>query len=256
MTVSFTAHNIRLDDGSLTRPDSDFGGMDEYPWLKAARRLFETVFPGDKSQYRLVDLGCLEGGYAVEFARMGFNVLGIEVRDANIAACNYVKERVNLPNLQFVQDDAWNVAQYGQFDVVFCSGLFYHLDKPIQFLNLLRSVTKKLLFLQTHFAPTDEQDARTYNLSPLTENEGVPGRWYREFANEAQYQKREELRWASWDNWKSFWIRREYLLQAISAAGFPLVLEQFDCLGPDIAAEMTTGFYKTNSRSTFIGIRN
>lgn len=255
MAITFTAHNIRLEDGSFTKPEVGHA-MDEYPWFKASRRLLEAVFPGDKSRYRLVDLGCLEGGYAVEFARMGFDVLGIEVRESNIAACNYVRERVNLPNLRFARDDAWNVAEYGHFDAIFCCGLFYHLDRPVQFLDLLGSVARKLLILQTHFAPADEHDARRFNLSPLMENEGVPGRWFSEFANETQFQKRDEMRWASWDNRKSFWIRREYLLQAISAAGFPLVLEQYDSFEPDIAASITTGSYKTESRSTFIGIRS
>jgi hypothetical protein len=44
---------------------------------------------------RIADLGCLEGGYAVEFTRMGFSeVVGIEVRKSNFANCMFVKERV------------------------------------------------------------------------------------------------------------------------------------------------------------------
>ena len=90
--IEFTWHNIRLDDGTLTMPDAEWViSMEAYPWFVSARRIIETVFPGDKSYLRLADLGCLEGGFAVEFARMGFQVLGVEVREANIAACNYVK---------------------------------------------------------------------------------------------------------------------------------------------------------------------
>jgi hypothetical protein len=70
MAVEFSAHNIRLDDGTYTKPDIGYS-MDAHPWFVSSRRIIETVFPGDKSGPRLVDLGCLEGGYAVEFARMG-----------------------------------------------------------------------------------------------------------------------------------------------------------------------------------------
>ena len=59
----------------------------------------------------------------------------------------------------------------------------------------------------------------------------------------------------SWDNRRSFWIQREYLLQAIHDVGFDLVMEQFDSLGPNIAENMLGGYYKTNSRGTFIGIK-
>jgi len=92
----FTPHNIRLDDGTLTKPEST-QSIETTPWFISARGMLDTVFPGDKSQLRLADLGCLEGGYAVEFARMGFQVLGIEVRESNIAACNYVKSKTHLP---------------------------------------------------------------------------------------------------------------------------------------------------------------
>src|SRR5262245_12303858 len=129
MTVEFTAHNIRLDNGLLTKPGRG-RSMEAYPKFVSAKRILDTVFPGEKSRFRLADLGCLEGGYAVEFARMGFQVVGLEVRESNIAACHYVKANTNLPNLEFVKDNAWNLARYGTFDCVFCSGLLYHLDQP------------------------------------------------------------------------------------------------------------------------------
>jgi len=149
--LEFTSHNIRLDDGTFTRPESTLSMVD-HPWFKSARGILETVFPGDKSQIRVADVGCLEGGYAVEFARMGFEVLGIDVRELNIEACNYVKSKTDLPRLGFVQDDAFNIAEYGEFDAVFCCGLLYHLDRPKEFLETLSGVTKKLLILQTHFS--------------------------------------------------------------------------------------------------------
>jgi 2-polyprenyl-3-methyl-5-hydroxy-6-metoxy-1,4-benzoquinol methylase len=151
MDVEFTNHNIRLDDGTFTKPSIGYS-MESYGWFISAQRILETVFPGDKTGIRIADVGCLEGGYAVEFARMGFQVMGIEVRDSNIAACNYVKSKTDLPNLEFVKDNAFNIAQYGVFDVVFCSGLLYHFDKPKHFLETLSAVTTKLVILQTHFS--------------------------------------------------------------------------------------------------------
>ena len=227
MTVEFTAHNIRLDNGAFTKPELD-SSMETHPWFLSARRVLDTVFPGDKSHYRIADLGCLEGGFAVEFARMGLKVLGLDVREANIAACRFVQENTNLPNLEFVQDDAWNIAKYGAFDAIFCSGLLYHLDRPRSFLEVLAPITHKLLILQTHFAveagsvterlPSplrrvaspllkgDSTSTGRFRLSPLTEHDSVRGRWFTEFSSEADFREREKLRWASWDNKNSFWI--------------------------------------------------
>lgn len=285
MAVEFTSHNIRLDDGTLTKPDYGYS-MEAYPWFVSARRILETVFPGDKKHLRLADLGCLEGGYAVEFARMGFQVLGIEVRDANIAACNYVKSKTSLPNLLFVKDDAWNLRNHGMFDVIFCCGLLYHLDRPKKFLETLSCVTTKIVILQTHFS-TDTLVARClaevdfsprlmsrlptlgkkvlanvtkgrtgrFRLSRLSENEGLLGRWQTEFADDESFNKRETAKWGSWDNRRSFLIQREYLLQAIQDVGFDLVMEQFDSSGPNIAESMLRGYYRTHRRGTFVGIK-
>jgi Methyltransferase domain len=275
--LEFTAHNIRLDDGTFTKPEST-RSMVDHPWFISARGILETVFPGDKSQLRLADVGCLEGGYAVEFARMGFRVLGIEVRELNIAACNYVKSKIDLPHLEFVQDNALNIAKYGEFDAVFCCGLLYHLDRPKQYLETLSTVTKKLLILQTHFSLISRNDTRfrlptwvrwrwytnkllrkpepiKFSLSSPSENEGLAGRWFMEFSNDRSFNKRETAKWSSWDNRRSFWIQREYLLQTIRDVGFNLVMEEYDHLEPSIAESLLGGSYQANLRGTFIGIK-
>jgi SAM-dependent methyltransferase len=285
-TPTFTAHNIRLDDGSFTKPDEIV--ISSAPWFLSAKRVLLSVFSGERSSVRIADLGCLEGGYSVEFARLGFDVLGLDVRTSNIEACKYVKSKTDLPRLQFVQDNVWNLANHGRFDAVFCCGLLYHLDQPRRFIDLLNAATKKLLILQTHFsvahdygkgaraAITDMKPFRhirrhirgmlrpgrsqpgthgKFRLSEIAENEGLQGRWYQEFKTDEAFQKRESSRWASWDNKRSFWIQREYLIEAIHKAGFDAVFEQFDSLGDDIASEMLQGYYKTDTRGTFIGLK-
>jgi SAM-dependent methyltransferase len=273
--LQFTHHNIRLDDGTFTKPEAA-RSMVDYPYFKSARGVLETVFPGDKSQLRLADVGCLEGGYAVEFARLGFQVLGIEVRELNIAACNYVKSKINLPRLDFVQDNALNIADHGFFDAVFCCGLLYHLDQPMEYLKVLSSVTTKLLILQTQFSlispiemkfrlPTRvrwisdrllRKSAPThFVLSSPAEHEGLNGRWYTEFGSTHSFNKRETAKWSSWDNRRSFWIQREHVLQALQDVGFDVVMEQFDHLEPNIAESLLGGSYQANLRGMFIGVK-
>lgn len=273
--VQFTAHNVRLDDGTFTRPGAT-QSVDEYSWFLASRGILDTVFPGDKSQLRLADIGCLEGGYATEFARLGFQVLGIEVRELNIAACNYIKAHTDLPNLQFVQDNALNIANHGVFDAVFCCGLFYHLENPKEYLETLSAVTNKLLILQTHFSlispsdkilklPTTVRQAAAkvlrrpepvkFMLSAPAEHEGLPGRWFTEFSDDTSFGKRDTAKWASWDNRRSFWIQREYLLKTMKDVGFDLVMEEYANLEPNIADSLLGGSYAANLRGTFIGIK-
>jgi SAM-dependent methyltransferase len=255
----FTAHNILLDDGTYTK-DKNLPAMTHEPRLISAKKVFDSVLQGDRDRLRIADLGCLEGGYATEFARLGYDSLGIEVRDSNFAACNYVKSKTNLSNLHFAQDDVLNVERYGRFDGVFCCGLLYHLDKPREYLKVLGGITRKVLILQTHFALTDDfnqlglSDTR-FQLSPLEENEGIQGRWYEEFNEDTKVSDKDNMRWSSWENHRSFWPTKEYLLQSMYDAGFDLVMEEFDSLRPNIVQGLGREYYST-LRGTFIGIKS
>src|SRR5690242_2107008 len=132
----FTAHNILLADGRQTRPEADFLLADEL-WCRSARGIVRMLYPNGVTGIRIADLGCLEGGFAVEFARMGMDAVGVEVRKSNFQNCLYVKQHTDLPTLDFINDDAWNLPRYGTFDIIFCCGLLYHLENPVSFINML-----------------------------------------------------------------------------------------------------------------------
>jgi SAM-dependent methyltransferase len=250
----FTAHNIRLDDGSLTRPGQDWLTADD-EWCRAALRTLRVLYPQGGAGRRIVDLGCLEGGFAVEFARMGFETLGLEVRESNFANCARVKAGLDLPNLTFVRDDAWNLARYGRFDVVFCCGLLYHIERPVAFIHTLADLSGRALILNTHFA-ADAPNA-VQALGELTEHEGAQGRWFTEYdpavvTDEAAL---DQLKWASWSNHRAFWLRREAIFDTLRDAHFDLVYEQMDCISGSIAASMQSGYYRDAQRGMFVGIR-
>src|SRR5216684_1102789 len=166
--MSFSSHNILLDDGSETKPDSI--RMTLHARFLAAKRCLNALYPNGFSGLRIVDLACLEGGFTVEFARMGFSeVLGIEIRRSNFANCLLVKNRVSLPNLTFVNDDVWNLGKYGTFDAIYRGGILYHLDAPKRFLSLMSGLVRKVVIIDTHFSTVTE--IADHSLSPMSENE-------------------------------------------------------------------------------------
>ena len=247
--AGFTAHNIELPDGRQTAPEhellaatSQLQGM-----LRSASALMPVTDPDTPP--RVVDLGCLEGGYSVEFARHGYDALGIEARQQSFNRCEFVRRELGLANLRFAHDDVRNVAAYGPFEITFCCGLLYHMEDPAAFLELIASVTTRLLILHTHYATIEPQTE--YPLGPLTTHEGLLGRWYQEFPPSMSKEVMEQQLWASWGNPVSFWPERKHLLQAIHKAGFPLVYEQFDWLGDIVSAT----YVEQHSRSLFIGVK-
>ena len=246
-STPFTAHNIVLDDGSETKPGGQEPALDW--WFDAARRCLSEFYPDGFGNLRIADLGCLEGGFTVKFARLGFaEAIGFEVRPSNFANCMFVKNGLTLPNLHFVNDDVWNLEKYGPFDVIFCSGVLYHFDRPKAFLDLLARMTRRVAIIHTHYATVAPIAA--YQLSDLDENEGLPGRWFQEPGSCSDH------KWASWTNERSFWVQKEYLIQAIHDAGFPMVFEQFDHFGPDIAGELTAASPKHANRGMFVGVKD
>jgi SAM-dependent methyltransferase len=254
----FTAHNILLDDKTFTM-DAHRPTMNIDSRFLSASRVFKSVLHAEKSQIRIADLGCLEGGYATEFARLGYDTLGIEVRDSNFAACEYVKEKTNLPNLHFAQDTALNLANYGRFDGVFLCGLLYHLENPRAYLQMLGKLTRKVLILQTHFSVGDEYASlgfqeSPFNLSGVTSHEGLQGRWFQEFTEGTNEKIKDSMRWASWENHRSFWPNKDQLLLALHEAGFNLIFEQFDDLMPELSSYLSKQYY-TLLRGTFVGIK-
>lgn len=251
--MTFTAHNIQFPNGEATMPDLGWFIAD-HPWLLSIQRLLRAVYPEPKGK-RIVDLGCLEGGYALELAKMGYEAFGIEVRQSNYDNCLAIKDAFNLPNLDFAKDDVWNLDKYGHFDLAYCCGLLYHLDRPREFIRKM-AAHADVVVINTHFAT--ENNSTVFNLSDLTTNEALPGRWYSEH-NAVDVAELEELKWTSWENNRSFWLTRPAIFEALIDAGFNLVFEQFDQLsgfhGQSLLDNMTTGYYATQDRGTFVGIK-
>jgi SAM-dependent methyltransferase len=245
--------NIVLADGSWTRPDK--APFEQLGQMKAALRTVAALFPDrEPSSVSLVDLGCLEGGYTFGFARAGYPALGLEARQLNYAKCEWIRKRAGLDNVSFVRDDARNLPNYGTFDVVYCSGLLYHLDDPAEFLDMLARCTRRALILHTHYTTPDMSDdtlARLGQFSPEVVHKVTPGRWYKEYEPWATSAEIEANVWASWGNDRSFWMDRRHLLQTLRDVGFDAVYEQLDFLDNVV----TDNFIQDNSRSMFVAVK-
>lgn len=174
------AHNVLLNDGSRTVPEQTELLTDQGWFRSALATMIAHVPPEGDAQPTVIDVGCLEGGYAAGFARAGYDAVGLDARQSNLDRCSVVAEGVDLPNLRFVHGDARELEQLGVFDIVFCCGLLYHLDGPVEFLRAASAATKRLLLVHTHFAPDDNPSTadavERYRLSAMTLNEGKLGR--------------------------------------------------------------------------------
>lgn len=204
----WTAMAIKLGDGSYTRlpaPDSR---------LRRLLQLGADTVGKPLNQCRVLDLACLEGHYAIEFALHGSEVVGTEGRAVSVAKCEYAREALGLERARFVQDDVRNLSleAYGSFDIVICSGLLYHLPAPdvVSLLQTLGKVTARVLLLDTFISLEGRESV---------EVDGFTLRGHSYFEHDPDSNKSDKL-WASLDNNSSFWVTETTLANLLIKAGF------------------------------------
>jgi SAM-dependent methyltransferase len=231
----WTAYNIRLTPEIETLPGQpDFLQTD--PRLHAILRTLSLLYYGDIRSLRIVDLGCLEGGFSLALAQRGADVLGIDARSLNIEKAMLLKEHFYLPNLWFVQADVkdFSIERFGRFDVVLALGILYHLDDPVPWLAKVVGATRSVLVVDSHFAPADDHSLQKVGphvatpgpLETVRQNgHDYEGRWTYEFAPGTDPEPR---LWSSHSNYRSFWLTKQSLLQAMTHSGCDLVFEQHD----------------------------
>jgi SAM-dependent methyltransferase len=222
--LPFTAHRVEYAPGEWTMEVGD----DALDTLRT--RLLVDQAGGSIAGLRILDLGCLEGGYCAAFSRLGAaEVVGVEARPTNIARCEFVKSHAGLENVTFVHADVKEITsqELGCFDATFAAGILYHLDDPYDFLRRVSELTTDLLVLDTHVAQHDSWNhgcsprlsARTFGGTPYV------GRDAFEYDSASSAEAVDELLWAAYGNPTSFWLTEDSLVDMLTAVGFPYVLK-------------------------------
>ncbi|MDT7809587.1 MAG: hypothetical protein QOJ70_3400 [Acidobacteriota bacterium] len=215
----WTAHNIHLRDDLYTIGPSIVG--DEVK-LRRITQVVSDIAGRPLADLRVLDLGSLEGLYAVELARHGASVMAVEIREANIEKMRFAKEALALDNFEIVSDDVRNLnaEKYGHFDIVLCLGLLYHLDAPdvFDFTKRVAEVCRHAAIFDTHVSLADE-------ISQAYDGEEYRGTNFLEHRDDETEEERKQKLWASAGNPKSFWLTKPSLNNLLSRVGFTSVYE-------------------------------
>ena len=201
------------------------------------------------SESRILDLGCSDGMFSIEFALHGAETIGVEAREANIKKAIFSKEVLNLQNLEFRQEDIRkiSVASYGKFDAIICSGVFYHLPviDAINLVKIMFEMVNRLLVLDVRVA-----------LEPIEKvvhnNEEYWGSIFREHPENATAEEKEKRLFYSIDNMTSFWFTRPSLINLLSKAGFSSI---YECFTPAHMNFGKPGIHHPD-HLTFVAIKN
>jgi tRNA (mo5U34)-methyltransferase len=160
-------HNLHLPDGRQTAPDHPLGDFPGYKW-----RELEAALPADLSGWTALDIGCNAGYYSFQLARLGAQVVGIDHDERYLAQAAWARSRFGLDE----QVDLRRMTVYelaGEiegYDLVLFMGVLYHLRYPLLGLDIVSSVTRRLLVLQT-LTTTDAPASALPADVPISERE-------------------------------------------------------------------------------------
>lgn len=125
-----------------------------YDRLNDARR--DTAFPLiSEMKPRLglrtcIDVGCGLGHFSGLLRSHGLDVVAVEGRPDNTEEAARRNPDITFHTLS-VEDP--QLLSLGQFDLVFCFGLLYHLENPFLAIRQLQAITRKLLLIEAVVFP-------------------------------------------------------------------------------------------------------
>jgi hypothetical protein len=141
--------------GLSSGPAPMFGRHDRRP-IWAAQRLGST--PGSLAGMKVLELGPLEGAHTYQLAELGADsILAIEANSEAYLKCLVVKEILQTPRCKFLLGDCLLYLQaepQQKFDLIFCSGILYHMENPFELIKAMTARCKKI-FLWTHYFDPD-----------------------------------------------------------------------------------------------------
>ena len=115
------------------------------------------LVPGSLHGMNVLELGPLEGAHTYQLAKLGANrILAIEANSEAFLKCLVVKDILQTPHCQFLLGDCLKFLQVScdQFDMIFCSGILYHMENPFDMVKAISQRTDRV-FLWTHYYDPD-----------------------------------------------------------------------------------------------------
>ncbi len=131
-----------------------FEGQEQYSFYESRKKFLGILLsnlPNCLSLRTVLDAGCGIGLFSNYLSSLNLNVAAFDGREGNIE-----EARKRYPQVEFfvknVEDP--RVRELGQFDLVLCFGLVYHLENPFRAIRNLHDVTAKVLIIESMVTPS------------------------------------------------------------------------------------------------------
>jgi tRNA (mo5U34)-methyltransferase len=148
-------HNLHMPDGSQTAPGHFLGDYPTFKWRNVARAVPENL-----NGWSVLDIGCNAGFYSFELARRGARVLAVDPDERYLRQGEWAARRLGLSErVEFCRGHVLDLLESRRtYDLVWFTGVFYHLRYPVLALDLVRGVTGRLMMFQSLTMPGRPHD--------------------------------------------------------------------------------------------------
>ena len=171
----------------------------------------------------VLELGPLEGGHTSMLEAAGARVDAVEANQRAFMRCLVTKEIFGLTRSKFWLGDFIKALQNWEqrYDMIFASGVLYHLKHPLELVELVASRTDAVYFW-THVVTEESMprwDPRRLVIAPDVETHqfhGLDVRAYRRTYASAQ----NNVTFCGGINDEHRWLHRDDLLEALRLVGF------------------------------------
>jgi tRNA (mo5U34)-methyltransferase len=114
------------------------------------RAALSTAGPGAT----VIDLACNEGWFSHRMLEWGASrVLGVDIRPRLVRRAELMRDHFGIPaeRLEFRCADVFDLRtpELGEFDIVLCLGLVYHLENPIGAMRIARALTRGVCIIES-----------------------------------------------------------------------------------------------------------
>jgi len=147
-------HSIRLPSGEILT------GANSLEWQE--QRLNAFGLPADLTGKRVLDIGPWDGYYTFEMERRGASVTAIDYVDLDTFRTLH---RAFSSQAAYLRLDVYELdpAIHGQFDIVLCLGVLYHLKHPLLAMEKICAVTSGVCVFDTFVV---DGEARLQGIQP------------------------------------------------------------------------------------------
>ena len=163
----------------------------------------------------ILELGPLEAGHTYSLEQLGANVTAVEANCEAYLKCLLVKELLELKRVKFLLGDFSGFLQQADkpFDIIFASGVLYHMTEPLKLIELIARRTKRCFVWSHYFDPNHYPGARR-----TLRSVEFAGRQFTH--HELPYPDMESGKFWGGNKPVASWLSREDMLDAFRAVGF------------------------------------